>query len=54
MEMDQLTEANAISNEVEMKDFVACPNGEMTKQNEEKERIMPETPVTMPKSYHDK
>jgi hypothetical protein len=43
-EMDQLVEANTISNEVEEEDFVVCPNGEMTKLNDKKESTVPNTP----------
>jgi len=48
MEMDQLTKANTISNEMEETDFAACPNGEMTKSNDKKERMMLETAQKLP------
>ncbi len=37
-EMDQLAEANTISNEVK-EDFVACPYGGMMKSNDEEENM---------------
>ncbi len=43
-ELDQLVEANTISNEVEEEDFVVCPNGEMTESNDKKESSVPNTP----------
>jgi len=48
MEMDQLTKANTISYETEEKDFTACPNGEMTKLDDKKEKMVPETTQKLP------
>jgi hypothetical protein len=48
MEMDQLTKANTISNEMEETNFTACPNGEMTKLDDKKERMVPETTQKLP------
>jgi hypothetical protein len=43
-EMDQLMEANTISSEVEEEDCETCPNGGMTKSDDEEENIVLETP----------
>ncbi len=37
-------EANTINNQVEEKDFLACPNDKMTKSDDEKKNMIPETP----------
>jgi hypothetical protein len=44
MEMDQLMEANTISNKVEEKNFTTCPIGEMTKLDDEEKSMVPKTP----------
>jgi hypothetical protein len=42
--MDWLVEANTISSEVEEEDCETCPNGGMTKLNDEEESTMFKTP----------
>ncbi len=37
-------EANTINNEVEEKDSIACPNGEMKESDDQKKNIMLKTP----------
>jgi hypothetical protein len=43
-EMDQLVEANTISNKVEEEASVVCPNGGMMELNDKKESVVPKTP----------
>ncbi len=46
--MDQLTKANTISNEMEETNFATSPNGEMTKSDDKKERMVPEIAQKLP------
>ncbi len=43
MEMNQLVAPNTITNEVEEEGSPTCPNGKMTKLDDEKESMVPKT-----------
>jgi hypothetical protein len=43
-EIDQLMEANTISNEVDEEDSTTCPNDEMMELNEEEKNMVVKTP----------